>query len=82
VHGNRLCVWPAYPSLSRADKWRNSYRHSAHNLLLGPPGAGESMLVRRLTTIRPAMTLPEAIETTCTPHVVGRTGDHTAFMTI
>jgi predicted ATPase with chaperone activity len=31
--------------------------------MLGSPGAGKSMLVRRLTTILPAMTL-EAIDTT------------------
>jgi predicted ATPase with chaperone activity len=36
----------------------------SHSLLL-PIGAGELMLARRLTTILPAMTLAEAIETTC-----------------
>jgi magnesium chelatase family protein len=30
--------------------------------MLGSPGAGKSMLARRLTTILPAMTLPEALE--------------------
>jgi len=34
---------------------------------MGPPGAGKSMLARRLTTILPAMTLAEAIETTRIP---------------
>jgi hypothetical protein len=32
--------------------------------MLGPPGAGKSIWARRLTTILPAMTLPEALETT------------------
>jgi magnesium chelatase family protein len=39
------------------------------------------MLARRLTTILPAMTLAEAIETTRIDRVAGRTGDRTAFVT-
>ena len=52
-----------------------------HVLLLGPPGAGKSMLARRLTTILPAMTLAEAIETTRIHRVAGLTGDRTALVT-
>jgi predicted ATPase with chaperone activity len=33
-------------------------------MLLGPLSAGKSMLVRRLTTILPGMTLPEAFDPT------------------
>jgi hypothetical protein len=40
------------------------------------------MLARRLTTILPALTLAEAIETTRIHHVVGLTGDRTALITI
>jgi predicted ATPase with chaperone activity len=39
------------------------------------------MLARRLTTILPAMTLAEAIETTCIHRVAGVTGDRTAVVT-
>jgi magnesium chelatase family protein len=39
------------------------------------------MLARRLTTILPAMTLAEAIETTRIHHVAGLTGARTALMT-
>jgi magnesium chelatase family protein len=39
------------------------------------------MLARRRTPFLPAMTLPKAIETTRIPHVAGRTGDRTAFVT-
>jgi magnesium chelatase family protein len=41
---------------------------------------GTSMLVRRLTTILPAMTLPEALETTRIHSVAGRTGARTALV--
>jgi magnesium chelatase family protein len=44
-------------------------------------GAGQSMLARRLTTIVPAMTLAEAIETMRIHRVAGLTGDRTAFVT-
>jgi Magnesium chelatase, subunit ChlI len=39
------------------------------------------MLARRLTTILPAMTLTEALETTRIHRVAGRTGDRTAWVT-
>jgi len=49
--------------------------------MLGSPGAGTSMLARRLTTILQAMPLVEAIETTCIHSVAGLTGDRTALVT-
>jgi magnesium chelatase family protein len=53
-----------------------------HNLLiLGAAGARTLPLARRLTTILPAMTLAEAIETTRIPRVAGRTGARTAWVT-
>jgi hypothetical protein len=72
--------WSSAPR--RCWRSRRRCRRSDHNvLLLGPPGAGTSMLARRLTTILPAMTLAEAIETTRIHRVAGLTGDRTALVT-
>jgi hypothetical protein len=42
---------------------------------------GTSRLARRLTTIRPAMPLAEAVETTRIHSVAGRSGDRTTLVT-
>lgn len=54
-----------------------------HNaILIGPPGAGKTMLARRLPTILPPLTLSESLETTKIHSVAGILPPETALVNI
>ncbi len=65
-------------NIKRALEIAASGGHNA--ILIGPPGAGKTMLAKRLPTILPPLSLPEALETTKIHSVAGKLPVHSTLI--
>ncbi|MCW3463188.1 YifB family Mg chelatase-like AAA ATPase [Chitinophaga nivalis] len=66
-------------SIKRALEIAAAGGHNA--ILIGPPGAGKTMLAKRFPGILPPLTLAEALETTKIHSVAGKLSQHTSLIT-
>lgn len=79
------CGTPDFSDVSGQENARRAAEIAAagfHSMLMvGPPGAGKSMIARRIPGILPTLTLEESLEVTSVASVAGLTGEGTALVT-
>jgi len=67
-------------NIKRALEIAASGGHNA--LMIGPPGAGKTMLAKRLPSILPPLNLYEALETTKIHSIAGKTNENSSLISI
>lgn len=74
-----FCEVKGQPYVKRALEIAAAGRHNV--LMIGSPGCGKTMLAKRLPTILPELSLPEAIETTKIHSIAGLMDGNSSLMT-